>query len=75
MKLVEFLELIAEALDCEETIVVEDNVQDIEGWDSLGILSIVSVLDELGMPVELEKFEEINTVQDFVTLVGFVDEQ
>jgi|TARA_B110000211_G_C13926225_1_gene485081 acyl carrier protein len=74
MKLEEFLELVAEALDCEDVIVLSDKVLDIEGWDSLGVLSIVSMLDGLGMPVELDKFEEIDTVQDFVTLVGFVDE-
>ena len=74
MKLVEFLELVAQALDCEETLVVEDKVRGIEGWDSLGILSIVSMLDGLGMSVELDKFEKIDTIQDFVTLVGFVDE-
>jgi len=74
MKLEEFLELVAEALDCEDVIVLSDKVLDIEGWDSLGVLSIVSMLDGLGMPVELDKLEEIDTVQDFVTLVGFVDE-
>ncbi|MDB0047799.1 phosphopantetheine-binding protein [Porticoccaceae bacterium] len=74
MKLEDFLELVADALDCEDAIVLSDNVLDIEGWDSLGVLSIVSMLDGLGMPVELEKFEDIVTVQDFVTLVGFVDE-
>lgn len=74
MKLEDFLELVAGALDCEDAIVLTDNVLDIEGWDSLGVLSIVSMLDGLGMPVELEKFDDIVTVQDFVTLVGFVDE-
>ncbi len=74
MKLEDFLELVADALDCEDAIVLSDNVLDIEGWDSLGVLSIVSMLDGLGMPVELEKFDDIVTVQDFVTLVGFVDE-
>ena len=74
MKLEDFLELVADALDCEDAIVLSDNVLDIEGWDSLGALSIVSMLDGLGMPVELEKFDDIVTVQDFVTLVGFVDE-
>lgn len=74
MKLEEFLELVAEAIDCEDKIVLSDEVLEIEGWDSLGILSIVSMLDGLGMSVELEKFEDIVTVQDFVTLVGFVDE-
>ena len=36
MKLEEFLELVAEALDCEDVIVLSDKVLDIEGWDSLG---------------------------------------
>jgi acyl carrier protein len=74
MKLVKFLELVAEALGHEETIGIDDQVHDIEGWDSLGILSIVSLLDGLGIIVELEKFENIETISDFVTLVGFVDE-
>ena len=74
MKLEEFLKLVAEALDCEDVIVLSDQVVDIEGWDSLGVLSIVSMLDNLGMSAELDKFEDIVTVQDFVTLVGFVDE-
>jgi acyl carrier protein len=74
MKLEDFLELVADTLDCEEEIALSDNVLDIEGWDSLGVLSIVSMLDGLGMPVELDKFEDIVTIQDFVTLVGFVDD-
>ena len=74
MRLEEFLELVAEAIECEDTINITDEVVDIEGWDSIGFLAIVSMLDGLGMPVELEKLEDVVTVQDFVNLVGFVDE-
>jgi acyl carrier protein len=74
MKLEDFLKLVTDVLECEETIVLTDKVRDIEGWDSLGVLSIVSMLDGLGMPVPLEKFADIVTVQDFVALVGSFDE-
>ena len=74
VELVKFLELVAEAVEYEETISIDDNVEDIEGWDSLGVLAIVSMLDDLGMPVELEKFEKILTIKDFLSVVGFVDE-
>jgi len=74
VELVKFLELVAEAVEYEETISIDDNVEDIEGWDSLGVLAIVTMLDDLGMPVELEKFEKIQTIKDFLSVVGFVDE-
>ncbi len=74
MELNKFLELLEETLDHEGTIDINDNVSDIERWDSLGILSIVSMLDGLGVSVELEKFETIDTIKEFVDLVGIVDD-
>jgi len=74
MELNKFLELLEETLDHEGTIDINDNVSDIEMWDSLGILSIVSMLDGLGVSVELEKFETIDTIKEFVDLVGIVDD-
>ena len=74
MELNKFLELLEETLDHEGTIDINDNVSDIEMWDSLGILSIVSMLDGLGVSVELVKFETIDTIKEFVDLVGIVDD-
>lgn len=73
MKLDAFLELISEALDCEDTVKIDDSVDGIIEWDSLGILSLVDTLDTLGVEIELEEFERIVTVRDFVELVNVVD--
>ena len=47
---------------------------DIEEWDSLGVLSIVSMMDDLNISVNLEDLEEIKTVEDFVKLTGIVND-
>jgi acyl carrier protein len=73
VKLDAFLELISEALDCEDTVKIDDSVDGIIEWDSLGILSLVDTLDTLGVEIELEEFERIVTVRDFVELVNVVD--
>ena len=74
MKINEFLEAISEALDCEKELTIDQKVEDIEEWDSLGILSLVSMFDEMGIPVELEKFEHIETIKQLVDLAEVSDE-
>jgi len=74
MKIKEFLEVISEALDCEEELTIDQKVEDIEEWDSLGILSLVSMFDEMGIPVELDKFENIETIKQLADLAEVSDE-
>ena len=66
----ELLELVAEALEFEGTINTVDKIEGIEGWDSLGRLAVLSLLDELGMEIDGEKFSEITTVKEFIELVN-----
>ena len=43
----EAIEIICEALDVDESILEYDkNLIDIEQWDSVGILSLMAILDE-----------------------------
>lgn len=74
MELNKFLTLLEETLEHEGSIDINDNLSDIETWDSLGVLSIVSMLNDLGLDVEIEKFETLETIKDFVDLVGIVDD-
>ena len=74
MELDKFLALVGETLDYEGTIGIEDNVSAIEVWDSLGILSIVAMLDEMGFSIDLDQFEKIKTIRQFVDIVGIVDD-
>ena len=73
MELTDFLALLEETIEHDGTLGLDDSLSDVETWDSLGILSVVSMLDDLGVSVELEKFESLETIKDFVDLVGIVD--
>tara|TARA_B100000674_G_C37822476_1_gene906511 strand:+ start:55 stop:279 length:225 start_codon:yes stop_codon:yes gene_type:complete len=74
MDLNEFLELVKETLDAENDISIDDMVEEIDEWDSLGVLSLVSMLDDLGVAFEVDKFEDIITVEDFVKMTGIIND-
>lgn len=66
----ELLTIIAEAIEYEGELHLNQNIEDIEEWDSLGVLSIVSTMDDLSISINLEDLEEIKTVEEFVRLTG-----
>ena len=70
MNVKELLIFVAEALEYEDELYLDQNIEDIEEWDSLGVLSIVSIMNDLNISVNLEDLEEIKTVEDFVKLTG-----
>ena len=74
MNVKELLIVVAEALEYEDELHLDQNIEDIEEWDSLGVLSIVSMLDDLSISINLEDLEEIKTVEDFVKLTGILDD-
>lgn len=70
----QFLIAVSEALDTEEPVSMSDKVSDIPEWDSLGILSLVDMLDEIGISIELDQFEDIETIEGFLSLVGILED-
>tara|TARA_B110000003_G_C16450375_1_gene457698 strand:+ start:308 stop:532 length:225 start_codon:yes stop_codon:yes gene_type:complete len=70
MNVKELLTSIAEAIEYEGELHLNQNIEDIEEWDSLGVLSIVSTMDDLSISINLEDLEEIKTVEEFVRLTG-----
>lgn len=65
-----FLEKVAEALDYEEPITKGQSLDEIEMWDSLGILSIVDLLEELGTEIDIDALGEIETTDELIALAG-----
>jgi acyl carrier protein len=59
---------ITEALDCEENLKGEEFLVDIEGWDSLGLLSIIQVFSDLGCKPDPEKIKKCARVSDLLKL-------
>ena len=74
MKIHELLTIVAETIEYEGELALEDKIDDIEEWDSLGVLSIVSMLDDLSISMSLEDLEEIQTIEEFVKLTGIHDD-
>jgi len=74
MNVKELLIVVAEAIEFEDELCLDQNIEDIEEWDSLGVLSIVSIMDDLNISVNLEDLEEIKTVEDFVKLTGILND-
>ena len=74
MKTSELLTKVKEVLECDCDINLNDQLLDIEGWDSLGILSVIAMLDELGLKIDLQRLQNISTVSEFINLCGAVDD-
>ena len=67
------IEIIAEALEVDESLLTMDkNLDEIDQWDSVGILSLMAILDELNKKgMEIGKIQGLKTVKD---LVKFIEE-
>lgn len=66
----EFLDMICKALEIEEgSITLDDDVDTIEEWDSLGHLSIIEALDSLGIDTSQEENRNFDTIAKLVELV------
>lgn len=74
MNIEEFLKVTAETLEYEEVINIDDRLEDIDMWDSLGVLSLVGMLDEMNISVELDRFEDLETIREFIALAGISDD-
>ncbi len=64
-----FLKRFTDAIEREDGIKMEDEFRNYEEWDSLALLSLVSILDEeYGINIshnELEKMKTIKDIYDF----------
>jgi len=65
-----FLELFAEILEREEPLMLKQRLEDLEEWDSLAALALVSMLDdEYGVIMGSKEFEKMETVQDILNSI------
>ncbi len=65
-----FLAKVAEVLDYDGDITRGQNLEDIDMWDSLGILSIVELLEELGAEVDIDTINNLKTTDELIALTG-----
>ncbi len=71
MTKVELLKEIKETLQRDEGISLEMKLEDIEEWDSLANISMISLYDQLfEVIVTVDKLKECQTVNDLVELIS-----
>ena len=69
MNITELLNDVAEAIEYEGVFSAEQRIEEIEEWDSLGRMSILSLLDTKGFEVDSDAFMDAETVQDFLNAI------
>jgi acyl carrier protein len=72
MKIEEFLSKVAAALDHPDELRLGQALEEIDGWDSLGILSLLDLMEQEGVVVNLDQLREAKTTDDLVTMASSV---
>ncbi len=70
MNSAEFLAKVADVLEYEGSLSRGQSLEDIEVWDSLGILSVVDLLEEIGADVDIEQLSNLVTTDDLIAIAG-----
>ena len=72
MELKEKLELIAETIDADpEAVKAEVELKSLEEWDSMGVISIITMLDrKFSKVLTADEISELKTVQDILNLMA-----
>lgn len=70
MKKEEFIELLIDTIDTEDEISEDSLLDEIEEYDSIAVLSLMSMYDDIGVKVSPNDFTKLKTIQDLITLAG-----
>lgn len=65
-----FLAKVAEVLDYDGVLELGQSLDTVETWDSLGILSMVDLLEELGAEVDIDALSNIASTDELIALAG-----
>jgi acyl carrier protein len=67
----EFIQELEFVLNTEADFLTEDTVlNSLSGWDSTGMLGVISVLDDIGVAIPVTKIRESQTIADLISLAG-----
>ena len=67
----EFLEKLTDILDCEEELAMDTMLEDVEEWDSLGVITFLAELAKYASsPVKADDVKAAKKVGDLYALLG-----
>ena len=64
----EFIAKLTETLATETELTINTSLDEIEEWDSLGILSVIELIETYSSDIELESIYNSKTVGDLLAL-------
>lgn len=65
----DFIQYLQEILDCEEKLSKETNLEALESWDSLAMLSVVTFFSHnLQIPLSFQEIKNVRTISDLMLL-------
>jgi hypothetical protein len=67
----EFLIRLAEEVQLDRPLQMDEMLCDIPEWDSLAMLGALSVFDEADASVEIEELENCTSIKEIVIKAGF----
>ncbi len=70
MTKIKFLELLTETIDTECDLNEELALNEIEEYDSIAVLSLMSMYDDLGVKVSPSDFQKLKNIADLINLAG-----
>ena len=66
----EFIEKLRDLLDCENEFTMETSLEDIEEWDSLGVITFLAEMDKYASSqIKAEDVKRAKTVEDLYGLL------
>lgn len=69
-----FLQLLSDTLGLEKRIMLTTKRSDVSEWDSMGQISILSMLEEnFGVTLEMEELVALRSIQDIVNILKLRD--
>ena len=70
MNRIEYLGKLAEVLDYDGQIASNQEIESIPEWDSLGVLSVIELLADLGVKVHPEVLQKMQNISEILEVVG-----
>lgn len=71
MKTSIFLEKLQEGIEEKEKLTVETNLNELENYDSITLLSVIAFVDDnFDNKIDTDLFRDIETVSDLMDIIG-----
>ena len=67
----EFLVRLQDEIQLDVPLKADDMLCDVDGWDSLAMLAMLNVFDEIQISVDIEELEAFVSVKDILKKAGF----